>query len=632
MNTITRFMTDDIIHAAGWTLLHSIWQGMAIALLLALALLALRRRSPQVRYLAGLAAMGALMAAAVLTFFAVYAPGVAPAGAVQDATANAGPAVALNEEMNGAPSAWGTVTFYFNQHLPLLVFFWLMGVLVVTLRTAGELVYLQHLRYNRSKPAGLSWQEHLQELARRMKVGTEVQLRESRRIHSPMVIGFIKPVILVPVGLLVSLPPEQVESALVHELAHIRRHDYLVNLLQSMIETLFFFNPALWWISAQVRAEREHCCDDWAVALTGDELTFVKTLATLEEYRMRHTGLVVGLAGSQGSVLGRIQRLVDGRQSQRVPFRAFWSVAVLLLFLGMAAFTSHPGRSEGPVLKPKKTKIEITRLDTMPPSDMPEGMALTEASIPSETKTEPLPRGSVAEEKAAAPTETPAAGMKASISVDTIPESDKERRQKMMQLERQVRERQLKIENQQLQLEEKMNALKQEAQMAQNVRETKMLELKEKAQRLRNEVELKQEELQLKESELRNQVTEVEGALQELEMTLREEKSKESPDPERLKSLEEDWKALQKRKLELHKQANQAELEQKKAAFEIQKQLRALQELQWVSQREDQTKQNEQQLLLMKLQQQYQKLTTEQQMLKNEYQLKMLELQKEQSN
>jgi beta-lactamase regulating signal transducer with metallopeptidase domain len=634
MNAITRFMTDEVIHAAGWTILHSLWQGMAIALLLAMVLLALRRYGPQARYLAGLAAMLAVVAVALVTFFTVYEPGISPAvSGIEVAPGVENPPAVTASAANSANLGWADIVSYFNQHLPLLVLFWLLGVLVLTLRTAGELVFLQHLRYNRSKPAGPKWQQYLEQLAAGMQLRIEVQLRESRRIHSPMVIGFIKPIVLVPVGLLANLPPGQVESALAHELAHIRRHDYLVNLLQSMTETLFFFNPAVWWISSLVRTEREHCCDDRAVAMTGDEVTFVKMLATLEEYRMRHVGLVVGLTGSRGSVLGRIQRLLDGRQSQHVPFRIFWSTMILLPFMGMAAFSWNPGQVEQLVTpEQEKTKVEITRLDTMPPSAMPASMEMTEASIISEPAPGALGQSPEPPVEGVAIREVHGVATPARAVADTIPEAEKERRRKMGQLQREIQERRLQFEKERLQVEEKMNQMKQDMQRAQNVRETKMLELEEKAQKLRNEQALKQEEQEINESELRNEITEIEGELQSLEIEVQEEQSKESPSQQRVRELEEQWKVLHKRKLELQKQANEAALEQQKAMFEIQKQLRALEEMRLTIQKETQMKQHEQQLMIMEIQQKSQKLANEQQLLENEYQLKLLELQKDQSN
>ena len=115
-------------------------------------------------------------------------------------------------------------------------------------------------------PRPVFWQERLDRLARALRLSRPVALLESCLAEVPVVIGYVRPVILMPVGLLAGLPAGQVESILLHELAHIRRHDYLVNLLQTSVEGLLFYHPAVWWISGVIRAERENCCDDLVVA------------------------------------------------------------------------------------------------------------------------------------------------------------------------------------------------------------------------------------------------------------------------------------------------------------------------------------------------------------------------------
>src|SRR5580693_5112634 len=130
----------------------------------------------------------------------------------------------------------------------------------------------------------------------------------SALVQAPVVVGWLKPVVLVPVGALAGLPPEQIEALLAHELAHIRRHDYLVNILQSIAEALLFYHPAVWWISNHIRNERELCCDDVAVAISGDAFIYARALVDLEQYRPAH--LNPALAANGGSLRERIGRLL----------------------------------------------------------------------------------------------------------------------------------------------------------------------------------------------------------------------------------------------------------------------------------------------------------------------------------
>src|SRR4029077_8631052 len=153
------------------------------------------------------------------------------------------------------------------------------------------------------------WQQTLDRLIERMHVSRRVRLVATNRVDSPSVIGWLRPGILAPVGVLCFLAPEQVEALLAHELAHVRRHDYLVNVLQGIAESLLFYHPAVWWISNQIRAEREHCCDDLAVAASGDVLVYA--LQRPESKSMRPAHFKASLSTSDGSILRRFQELVN---------------------------------------------------------------------------------------------------------------------------------------------------------------------------------------------------------------------------------------------------------------------------------------------------------------------------------
>jgi hypothetical protein len=190
------------------------------------------------------------------------------------------------------------------------------------------------LRRARHAPVPAEWQRTLDRLIERMHVSRSVRLLATDRVDSPSVIGWLRPVILAPVGVLCGLPPEQIEALFAHELAHVRRHDYLVNVLQGMAESLLFYHPAVWWISNQIRAEREHCCDDLAVAASGDVLMYARALAELESMRPAHFKAAV--SANDSSLLRRIRRLTDPVAAHRpAGWGAAWSLGALLL-LGIA--------------------------------------------------------------------------------------------------------------------------------------------------------------------------------------------------------------------------------------------------------------------------------------------------------
>ncbi len=337
MNLITRLFAEEWVHALAWTLLHSLWQGMLIALLVTLAFTLLRHRPPEARYGLALTGLALMVLSAVITFMALMQPHTGPAAGI----VISGGTVEIIEiapmQFSEGTAWWSSLFSSSSALLPLLVLAWMVGVAVLTLRSLSELLFLQHIRFQRSRPAPAAWQEKLDELAAALSLPTTIELRESLRISSPMVLGAIRPIILLPAGLIAQLPPRELEMVLAHELAHIRRHDYLVNLLQTMVETLFFFNPAAWWISSLIRAEREHCCDDAAIALLGDERAYVRTLGKIETYRQENLALAMSLLGPRGSVLGRMQRMLNGDQPMRVPFRLFWAALLVLTCGGLLA-------------------------------------------------------------------------------------------------------------------------------------------------------------------------------------------------------------------------------------------------------------------------------------------------------
>ena len=564
-NFITRFSSDEVVHAIGWTILHSIWQGFALALLLALVLLALRGSSPQWRYIAGLLTLFAMVLSTVTTFSLTYKP-LEGSGRVETVQHPFTPSASSFATDVGpeVPDA-GSLVFigqafrdYFGRHLPLVVAVWLLGVFFLSLRTLGELAFIQHVRYNRSRPAAERWQKELHGLAERLGLRRPVALRESLRINTPMVIGVLKPVVLVPVGLLANLPPEQVQSALAHELAHIRRQDYLVNLLQSFAEILFFFNPGVWWISSFIRAEREHCCDDRAVALTGDELTFVRTLATLEEYRERHAGLIVALAGSRGSVLGRIQRILHGEQLAQLPFRIFWSAGVLLLFGVLGVFSvrssvaaeSFPQISgNGQISDLASEPATITRLEAAPSAGIsPQGERTAE--VPLFQSEEVTPTALAAPRRAG---DAARENMAASAIADTIPENERKRRQ----IEKEYQTALLEVDKQMNVLRQEITAKRQEMNLLQNEGEADLLKVEREAQLLSHQQQLQQKELQIQESELRSQIANLEVETRQLQQEYTSEQvTKEKPDEERMKKLEERMMMLSRQQNELGRKKN----------------------------------------------------------------------------
>jgi VWFA-related protein len=320
---VTQALSQLWIQKLGWTLLHFLWQGTAIAMVYAAARGALRRSlGAQGRYVMACCALAAMTATPFATYFLIVSAAPLPAPSIP----------------------WSIPATAWQRLLPTLVALWLAGVLTFSIRIFGGWRLIAQLR-RASHPAAVEWQRTLEEIAARMKMSQPVRLLMSSLVEVPTVIGWLRPVILVPVSALTGLPPEHVTALLAHELAHILRRDYIAGILQSIAEALLFYHPAVWWISGQLRAERELCCDDLAVAASGDVLLYARALAELES--IQPARLRPALAANGGSLVNRIRRLIEPAQSavDALPGPAASWAMVLLWVAGLgiaAAQASQP--------------------------------------------------------------------------------------------------------------------------------------------------------------------------------------------------------------------------------------------------------------------------------------------------
>jgi beta-lactamase regulating signal transducer with metallopeptidase domain len=313
---------NEWVQIAGWVLVHFLWQGSVVAIVAATGLRFCRRRSSSVRYIVACLALGAMLAAPLLTAF-MLASELSPATFVSgSALLDAGPSIAAGRgELEVFRAAQGVLATTarvstIEAYFPLVVSVWLAGVAVLLLRTFRGWYQIRRLHKAALGWAPSLWQLPANRLAQRLRLQTSVRVVEFTTVDVPTVLGWLRPVIILPVAAVAQLPPGQVEAVLAHELAHVRRHDYLVNLLQRMAEAVLFYHPAIWWISARVREEREHCCDDLAIDVCGDRDSYATALAELESRRT--TEPVLGLAATDEPLLNRIRRILQVPGSERI--------------------------------------------------------------------------------------------------------------------------------------------------------------------------------------------------------------------------------------------------------------------------------------------------------------------------
>jgi beta-lactamase regulating signal transducer with metallopeptidase domain len=324
----------------GWTIVHFLWQGVLAAALYAGLRARMEHSSPNARYLLACATLTIMMVLPAVTFTLTSS---APAVSLNIRPANAVPQSAVAIEATGGSALESSFArIRTSQILPAVVLVWMLGAFVFWLRLAGGWIVAARLRSRQVRPVPAEWHTRFSKLATRIGLTRPIRLAVSAVVQIPTVVGWLRPMVLMPVGALAGLPAEHVEALLLHELAHVRRHDYLVNMFQGIAEALLFYHPAVWWVSGHIRNERELCCDDIAVRTTGDALTYVRALTELESSRPAR--LQTAMAADGGSLSFRIARLL-GRTPPVSRTVSGPQVLIHALFIGIvvlaAAFTTQ---------------------------------------------------------------------------------------------------------------------------------------------------------------------------------------------------------------------------------------------------------------------------------------------------
>lgn len=289
-------MNEALIERIGWTLVHFVWQGAIVAIFHAIFMRLLRSKGAEVRYGVAAITLAALASLPIITFIAL-----APAAF---ASASGGYSIVSHAVSQGPVE---TPADAIERYFPTVVIVWACSALAMAARLIGGLLLIERLKRRLSTPASSELRAKVDALAHYIGLRRPIDIRESTKVVTPSAMGVFRAVIIIPTSLITMLPADQLDAVLLHELAHIRRHDYAVNLVQNLIETLFFYHPAVWWISGCVRAEREHCCDDLAVRSLGDPITYVRALATLEV--ARHPVPLPVMSASGGNLMNRISRI-----------------------------------------------------------------------------------------------------------------------------------------------------------------------------------------------------------------------------------------------------------------------------------------------------------------------------------
>ena len=333
-----------LVEALGLALLHSLWQGILIGLLFKAAMATLANASAALRYWCGVSALLLLALSVPLTMVYV-AVGMLPAGVSMGALATGADTLAA--------TVAGTATEGFT--VEAVVALWIAGVTVISIRTLAAWYHLGGLRRAADRHAALPLVPVVERLSGLFGLARRVDIALSASISSPMVVGWLKPVILVPPAIVARLPLAQLEMLIAHELAHLRRHDHWINLFQIVTETLMFYHPVVSMISRRIRIERENACDDLAVTATRRRVDYVEMLASLEKSRRPGRALALGI--QDGQILSRIRRLAELREPRAGRGTA---LPALVALLGVSALLAMPLIDE---VMPRHQTAEPAALD-----------------------------------------------------------------------------------------------------------------------------------------------------------------------------------------------------------------------------------------------------------------------------
>ncbi len=361
------FVGHPFVQALAWTLVHFLWQGAAIGIV-ALALMR-SSRLPWTRYAIGVSALAAMLVAPIVTLLVQLSVSIIAEAEVSLGSALASTAAATLPSV--ATDAGGA----FASGVPDVMFaaivgVWLAGVGVFGLRLAGGWLVARRVARQAVRPAAAEIQRLALAVGERLGVRRAVTVLESSLVAVPVMVGWLKPVIVLPAAALAGLTPDQLESLIAHELAHVRRHDFLVNLLQSIVEALLFYHPAVWWVSRRVRMERERCCDDVTVGVC-DRLVYaeaLKELAAMASPRF-------ALAATDGDLLSRIRRVLGHADDQAGRSPRWLPIGIVAATVVLAVQASFVIAAPGARDQAQPEEVPIARL-TLAPA---EGIAITQA-------------------------------------------------------------------------------------------------------------------------------------------------------------------------------------------------------------------------------------------------------------
>jgi bla regulator protein blaR1 len=340
-------LTGKIMTAITSVLIHSVWQGLLLAIITAGMLLFIKKDDAAKRYNLLLAASVLFLLSCIITFIWKWNNSGNDEAAVFSNDFQKPFSTLFFGNLHTVQQIFQYGIHFIFAHQQWIFTGWLLVVIYKMMRVATALLYNHRIRTRQVYEPDTYWKDRISLLSQKLHIKKTVTLLQSGYCKVPVITGHLKPFILVPLGLLAGLPADQAEAILLHELAHIRRNDYLVNCLQSILETIFFFNPGIWWLSSLIKEERENCCDDIALAQTKNRKGLAAALISFKEYELSVTSFATAFPGRKKHLLKRIMRILENKNTRMgAGEKLFFIAAAMLLVvtgsMGLLARVKEP--------------------------------------------------------------------------------------------------------------------------------------------------------------------------------------------------------------------------------------------------------------------------------------------------
>lgn len=354
------FSDGPFAEALVWTILHSFWQFVVIAFGMSVLLKMYQNHKSDVRYYISLASMAVALVTFVLSFFYFYTNGNGEATLFPDSKIHEVSSIIAQT------SFWDRLNTWIALYQKPIFLTWVLGVTLFGLRLIGALCYVEYLVKSMSPIYHQNVFKTFMQMTRHFGINDNIRIGESRHISSPMILGLIKPVILFPIGMINQLETAEVDAILAHELAHFVRKDIYINVIQTMIEAILYYHPAIWWISANIRVERENCCDEMAIGYLGDNIQYAKTLVKMQEIQVNGPTLALNFNHKNSFFSNRIKRILNMAQTRNFLKEKIITTVVLaiLVIFSTKNLTGSQAALETSMNQPTNQKQIIMQVHT----------------------------------------------------------------------------------------------------------------------------------------------------------------------------------------------------------------------------------------------------------------------------